>query len=134
MVQNSDISNAFSSIKNILLQDADENYDMTVSFIGTLHNKKGFEIQIENVEQLSSTSMAYWSTQALKGGLILTFKQDFTNGVVYGTCYFIEAPIRATCYKCPKWNGGIKWSMLYLSMWIYSSIELCRQHNLVNPL
>ena len=132
MTKNSDISSAFATVRNILLNDAGENYDMTVTFTGTLHNKKGFEIQIENVEELSSSSMAYWSTQALKGGLILTFKQDFTNGVVYGTCYFIEAPIRATCYKCPHLEVNFKWSLLYLSMWICSSVELCRQHNLVN--
>lgn len=134
MAKHSDITSAFSKVSSILRNDAGENYDMTVQFNGTLHNKQGFQIQVDHVEQLSSSTLNNWSTEALRSGIIIDFTQDFTNGTVHGTCYFINEPIRATCYKCPSWNSRVKWSLLYLSMWIYSTVELCRQHNLVDLL
>lgn len=133
-MSHSDISKAFATVQNIITAESGDNYDMTVTFNGTLHNKEGFEIQINNIERLSSSMISTWGTKALRSGIIVDFSQDFTNGIVHGTCFFIKEPIRATCYKCPTWHSGVKWSLLYLSIWIYSSVELCRQHNLVDLL
>ena len=114
--KNTEIVADFNYIKNMIVEDTLDNFDISVNLEGYVHNGEGFIISVNNIESINDSTLNKWVDSIEKRDMNCTVESNFTDGIIKLTCMFLP--------KKSKWSIGSLYTLMYLSVSIYSLKEL----------
>ena len=114
------LDETIQAIRNdLVILDSHKNEDISITLQGYLHNRTGFILNVDNIENVSDNVLEAWKHAIAERGYSCEISNDFQ-----------EARVRLKCVqKAPKTKrsclfGALK-NMIYLSILLISLYQLC---------
>jgi hypothetical protein len=114
--KNTEIVSDYNFIRDMIIDDTSDNFDINVSLDGYVHNGEGFIISINNIESINDSTLNKWVEAIENRYMSCTVDSNFTDGVIRLTCIFL--PKKSRCGMAQLYT------LMYLSASIYSLKEI----------